>query len=81
MLRDVTVSSNPKAEPVERQRLQQEVLQPGALLQQQGGQRLPGGDKDVSNWNPFLAISTFKEEDTWGTILPTSYVHAPCPLT
>ena len=41
---------NAEAEPVERQRLQQEVLQPGALLQQQqGGQRLPGGDQAVSN--------------------------------
>ena len=50
MLKEVTVSSNTKAEPVERQRLQQEVLQPGALLQQrQGAQRLPGGNQAVSN--------------------------------
>ena len=34
-------------EPVERERLQPEVLQPGALLQQ-GGKPLPGGNQNVS---------------------------------
>ena len=35
-------------EPVERERLQPEVLQPGALLQQ-GGERLSGRNQNVSN--------------------------------